>query len=82
MITLIHRESENNCFRCLIIDIYRDSNISLPFMMQLKLQRDNLIKFATRVPVFMYLTDFREATLKDVIELLEPELQDGVQVHQ
>ena len=36
--------------------------------------QDNLIKFATRVPVFMYLTDFREATLKDVIELLEPEL--------
>lgn len=33
-----------------------------------------LIKFATRIPVFMYLTDFREACLKDVINKLEPEL--------
>ena len=33
-----------------------------------------LIKFATRIPVFMYLTDFREACLKDVITKLEPEL--------
>jgi hypothetical protein len=33
-----------------------------------------LIKFATRIPVFMYLTDFRENTLKDVITQLEPEL--------
>jgi hypothetical protein len=36
--------------------------------------QENLIKFATKVPVFMYLTDFREATLKDVIVNLEPEL--------
>ncbi len=33
--------------------------------------REQLIKFATRVPVFMYLTDFREETLKDVITKLE-----------
>ena len=33
-----------------------------------------LIKFATRVPVFMYLTDYRESTLKDVITQLEPGL--------
>ena len=33
-----------------------------------------LIKFATRVPVFMYLTDFRENTLQDVITKLEPDL--------
>lgn len=33
-----------------------------------------LIKFATRIPVFMYLTDFREETLKDVITQLEPGL--------
>jgi hypothetical protein len=33
-----------------------------------------LIKFATRIPVFMYLTDFREMTLTDVITKLEPEL--------
>ena len=33
-----------------------------------------LIKFATRVPVFMYLTDYRERCLKDVITQLEPGL--------
>lgn len=33
-----------------------------------------LIKFATRVPVFMYLTDYRERTLRDVITQLEPGL--------
>lgn len=33
-----------------------------------------LIKFATRIPVFMYLTDYRERTLKDVITELEPGL--------
>lgn len=36
--------------------------------------RDKLIKFATRIPVFMYLTDYRERTLKDVITQLEPGL--------
>ncbi len=36
--------------------------------------QDKLIKFATRVPVFMYLTDYREHSLKDVITQLEPEL--------
>mgnify|MGYP003996728685 CR=1 FL=1 len=33
-----------------------------------------LIKFATRIPVFMYLTDYRERSLKDVITKLEPGL--------
>ncbi len=33
-----------------------------------------LIKFATRIPVFMYLTDYREETLHDVITQLEPGL--------
>ena len=33
-----------------------------------------LQKFATRIPVFMYLTEFRERTLKDVITQLEPGL--------
>jgi hypothetical protein len=33
-----------------------------------------LIKFATRVPIFMYLTDYRERSLKDVITKLEPGL--------
>ena len=36
--------------------------------------QEKLIKFATRIPAFMYLTDFRENTLQDVISKLEPEL--------
>jgi hypothetical protein len=36
--------------------------------------QEKLIKFATRVPVFMYLTDYRERSLKDVITELEPDL--------
>jgi len=36
--------------------------------------QEKLIKFATRIPVFMYLTDYREYCLKDVIRQLEPEL--------
>jgi len=36
--------------------------------------QDKLIKFATRIPIFMYLTDYRERSLKDVITQLEPEL--------
>ena len=36
--------------------------------------QDKLIKFAARIPVFMYLTDFREQRLKDVITKLEPKL--------
>jgi len=36
--------------------------------------QEKLIKFATRIPVFMYLTDYRERSLKDVITQLEPEL--------
>ncbi|MBW2596017.1 MAG: DEAD/DEAH box helicase family protein [Deltaproteobacteria bacterium] len=41
--------------------------------MRKKIQ-EKLIKFATRVPVFMYLTDYRERCLKDVITQLEPGL--------
>ncbi|MSQ14284.1 MAG: restriction endonuclease [Dehalococcoidia bacterium] len=36
--------------------------------------QEKLIKFATRVPIFMYLTDYRERSLKDVITQLEPGL--------
>jgi hypothetical protein len=36
--------------------------------------QEKLIKFATRIPVFMYLTDYRERTLRDVITQLEPGL--------
>ncbi len=40
--------------------------------------QDKLIKFATRIPAFMYLTDFRENTLQDVITKLEPDLFNTV----
>ncbi len=36
--------------------------------------QEKLIKFATRIPVFMYLTDYRERCLEDVITQLEPGL--------
>ncbi len=36
--------------------------------------QEKLQKFATRIPVFMYLTDYREHALKDVITQLEPAL--------
>lgn len=36
--------------------------------------QEKLIKFATRIPAFMYLTDYRENTLQDVITKLEPDL--------
>ena len=36
--------------------------------------QEKLVKFATRIPAFMYLTDFRENTLQDVITKLEPGL--------
>jgi hypothetical protein len=40
--------------------------------------QEKLIKFATRIPAFMYLTDFRENTLQDVITKLEPDLFKAV----
>ena len=39
-----------------------------------KMIQEKLIHFATRIPVFMYLTDYREYCLEDVIHQLEPEL--------
>ena len=39
-----------------------------------KLIQEKLIKFATRIPVFMYLTDAREMCLKEVISNVEPDL--------
>lgn len=36
--------------------------------------RENLLKFVSRVPVFMYLTDYHEETLKDVVTQLERSL--------
>lgn len=40
--------------------------------------QEKLVKFATRIPAFMYLTDFRENTLQDVITKLEPGLFKAV----
>lgn len=44
------------------------------FRAKRKLVQEKLIKFATRIPAFMYLTDFRENTLQDVITKIEPDL--------
>jgi len=43
-----------------------------------KLVQEKLIKFATRIPAFMYLTDFRENTLQDLITRIEPKLFETV----
>jgi len=40
--------------------------------------QEKLIKFATRIPAFMYLTDYREHTLRDVITKIEPGLFQAV----
>jgi len=39
-----------------------------------KMIQEKLIKFSTRIPVFMYLTDYREYSLEDVIKQVEPGL--------
>lgn len=39
-----------------------------------RILREKLLKFVARIPVFMYLTDYREERLIDVIRNLEPEL--------
>ncbi len=48
------------------------------FKKQRKLVQEKLIKFATRIPAFMYLTDFRENTLQDVITKIESGLFETV----
>lgn len=49
---------------------------------QLKSKRkevqEKLMKFATRIPIFMYLTDYREECLQDIIRKLEPQLFEKV----
>ena len=40
--------------------------------------QEKLMKFATRIPIFMYLTDYREESLEDVIRKLEPRLFERV----
>ena len=48
------------------------------FKSKRKLVQEKLIKFATRIPAFMYLTDFRENTLQDVITKIDKELFETV----
>jgi hypothetical protein len=40
--------------------------------------QEKLIKFSARIPVFMYMTDYREYSLEDVILKLEPALFEKV----
>jgi hypothetical protein len=54
------------------------SNEEKEFKSKRRLVQEKLIKFATRIPAFMYLTDFRENTLQDVITKIEPELFETV----
>jgi hypothetical protein len=44
------------------------------FKSKCKAIQEKLIKFATRIPIFMYLSDYREYCLKDVITQLESNL--------
>jgi len=39
-----------------------------------KMIQEKLVKFATRIPLFMYLSDYREYSLQDVIRQLEQKL--------
>lgn len=39
-----------------------------------KMIQEKLIKFSTRIPIFMYLSEYREVCLRDVILQLEPEI--------
>jgi hypothetical protein len=45
---------------------------------QVKTLRAKLLKFVQRIPVFMYLTDFREQALVDVIEAVDTQLFERV----
>jgi hypothetical protein len=54
------------------------SDAEKEFKTKRKLLQEKLIKFATRIPAFMYLTDFRENTLQDVITKIEPTLFETV----
>jgi len=48
------------------------------FKSKRKLVQEKLIKFAARIPAFMYLTDFRENTLQDVITKIDKKLFETV----
>lgn len=52
-------------------EIYEDEKKAKSLRKQVQ---ENLLKLAARIPAFMYLTDYREQTIKDVITQIEPEL--------
>ena len=52
----------------------RDSDEEKEYKSLRKELQEKLIRFAARIPVFMYLTDHREKCLKDIIMKLEPSL--------
>ncbi len=54
------------------------TEVEKEFKSKRKLVQEKLIKFATRIPAFMYLTDFRENTLQDVITKIETGLFETV----
>ena len=51
-----------------------DSDEEKEYKSMRKELQEKLIRFAARIPVFMYLTDYREKCLKDIIMKLEPGL--------
>lgn len=79
--TIINKSEKVKCLK----DKAKDGGLSAKEKKQLtdeekeykskrKMVQEKLIKFATRIPAFMYLTDFRENTLQDVITKIEPDL--------
>lgn len=50
------------------------SEVEKEYKSKRKQIQEKLMKFATRIPIFMYLTDYRERALKDVITQFEPGL--------
>ena len=51
-----------------------DSDEEKEYKSMRKELQEKLIRFAARIPIFMYLTDYREKSLKDIIMKLEPGL--------
>jgi hypothetical protein len=67
----VKKEGENNLNKKVKKELTQEEK---EYKIMRKQIQEKLIKFATRIPVFMYLTDYRERSLKDVITQLEPGL--------
>lgn len=77
--TIINKSEEIKALKAKTGEISKKEKKSLSteereFKSKRKQVQEKLIKFATRIPAFMYLTDFRENTLQEVITRLEPDL--------